>query len=164
MDFYTQDIPSSYQVWISIPRIYQVHTRYGFLYLGYTKYIPGMDFQTQDIPSIYQVWISRPRIFQVHTRYGFLYLGYSKYIPGMDFQTQDILRIPSYTWYTKYDISLRKKTPQNPQYYYFYIKPRNTQYNPSILSKHTKNSLVSLLRIPGISLVSLGKIDSNFSN
>ncbi len=48
MDLYTKDIQSVFQVWIYITRIYKLYYRYGFLYQGYTKYIPGMDFYTKD--------------------------------------------------------------------------------------------------------------------
>ena len=49
MDFYTKEIPSKYQVWISIPMIYLVNTRYRFLYQGYSWNIPGL------YEGIYQV-------------------------------------------------------------------------------------------------------------
>ena len=75
MDLYTKDIQSIFQVWISIPRLYKVYSRYGLIYQGYTKYIPGMDFNTKGIKSIFQVWISIPRVYKVYSRYGLIYQG-----------------------------------------------------------------------------------------
>ena len=89
MDFYTKYIPGKnqpgislvyiwyYQVWISLPSIYQENTSYGFLYQVYTKDKPAVDFYTM--------------YYQGYTRYGFLYQVYTKEIPGMDIFTKDKL-------------------------------------------------------------------------